>query len=1025
MRGVTRRRAAIAGAGVVALAGIGLWVERRSLADGAIANELARRGVRASYRVVDIGFRWERLENIVIGDPRKPDLTADWAEVRVMATIGGVGVTEVRAGGVRLRGKLVDGKVGFGEVDRMIPASTGAPFTLPDLNVDLSDARIALATAYGNVGARLDGRGSLADGFRGKIAAVAPAFVVPGCRAERASLYADVAVSARRPTIRGPLRAGQLVCGRTRISEAALGLDVALSEAFDRWQGSSVIGVTTISSGQQVLRGVTGRVGFEGGSRATNGSVAVKIASASTTFASMTGMSVDGKFGVRGSDLDGRGTVGAARVVVDRRYAGQLGSLRADGTPVGPLLDKLRDAASGAARSLAVSADVAGQVRGSQASAILTALTATTPQGMRLHVGGGRGIRFGAQGLFADTRATLSGGGFPTVAAEFRRVADGVTSGVARVEPYAAGNARLALTPVQFRFGRAGAVRIATVATLDGPLGDGRVDGLRMPVQVSVVGRGVAVNPGCSAVSFEGLKVSGLVLDAAALRLCAGEGGLVSVRNGQVGGGATIGVTRLTGRLGSSPVSIGAASGSLMLAGNRVSLGDVGVRLGTADRLTMLDVGTLDGKFSGGAMTGSFAGLSGKIANVPLLIGAGAGRWSLKGGALGVEGAASVSDEASPVRFNTLAAEDIKLRLAGNRVDVTGMLREPGSHTDVSAVAITHDLGRGVGHAALDVAGITFGKSLQPEKLTPLTLGVVANVAGSMSGKGHIDWSPAGVTSGGRFVTNGLDFAAAFGPVTGLSGEIVFTDLLGLVTAPGQTVSIATVNPGIPVPDGRVTYHLAAGQRIVVEGGRWPFAGGALILDPTTLDMGVSKERRLTFRVEGLDAAKFIQQLEFENLSATGIFDGAMPMIFDDQGGRIVGGKISARPGGGTLSYVGDVSNAQMNVFAKLAFDALKAIRYNNLTIEMDGALDGEIISKVNFKGVNEAPTTEKRGYFARQFSNLPFIFNITIRAPFRGLLTTARTFQDPSALISGLPITGTVVPPAKPIQPIESGKRP
>jgi translocation and assembly module TamB len=183
--------------------------------------------------------------------------------------------------------------------------------------------------------------------------------------------------------------------------------------------------------------------------------------------------------------------------------------------------------------------------------------------------------------------------------------------------------------------------------------------------------------------------------------------------------------------------------------------------------------------------------------------------------------------------------------------------------------------------------------------------------------------------------------------------------------------------------------------------------------------MGVTKERRLTFRVEGLDAAKFIQQLEFENLAATGLFDGAMPMIFDDKGGRIVGGKIVARPGGGTLSYVGDVSNAKLNAYAKLAFDALKAIRYNNLAIGMDGALDGEIISTVNFRGVNQAPATEKRGYFARQFSNLPFIFNITIRAPFRGLLNTARTYQDPSSLLSGLPHN----PPA--IQPPESGKRP
>jgi hypothetical protein len=45
--------------------------------------ELARRGVRATYKVTGIGFGAERLENVVIGDPADPDLTARNVEVRV------------------------------------------------------------------------------------------------------------------------------------------------------------------------------------------------------------------------------------------------------------------------------------------------------------------------------------------------------------------------------------------------------------------------------------------------------------------------------------------------------------------------------------------------------------------------------------------------------------------------------------------------------------------------------------------------------------------------------------------------------------------------------------------------------------------------------------------------------------------------------------------------------------------------------------------------------------------------------
>ncbi len=75
---------------------------------------------------------------------------------------------------------------------------------------------------------------------------------------------------------------------------------------------------------------------------------------------------------------------------------------------------------------------------------------------------------------------------------------------------------------------------------------------------------------------------------------------------------------------------------------------------------------------------------------------------------------------------------------------------------------------------------------LQPSDLTKLTYGVIADVAGTVSGEGHIRWNGEGVTSDGVFRTAGTDLAAAFGPVTGIAGEIRFTDLLNLETAPGQ-----------------------------------------------------------------------------------------------------------------------------------------------------------------------------------------------------------------------------------------------
>jgi translocation and assembly module TamB len=272
-------------------------------------------------------------------------------------------------------------------------------------------------------------------------------------------------------------------------------------------------------------------------------------------------------------------------------------------------------------------------------------------------------------------------------------------------------------------------------------------------------------------------------------------------------------------------------------------------------------------------------------------------------------------------------------------------------------------------------------------------------VHGSVSGEGHIAWTPDGVTSSGRFGTRDTDLAAAFGPVTGLSTEIVFTDLLNMTSAPGQIATVKSINPGVEVVDGTVRYRLLAGQRVQVDGARWPFAGGALALDPTLLDLAQDRERRLTFQVDGADAAMFLQQFDFKNLNATGVFDGTLPMIFDAKGGRIENGRLAIRQGGGSLAYVGEISQKDLGFWGNLAFGALKSLRYRSLKIAMNGPLAGEMITEVHFTGVSQGEGA-KTNFLIRRLQRLPFAFNVRIRAPCRGLLDSAQDYWEPSRLI-------------------------
>ena len=378
----------------------------------------------------------------------------------------------------------------------------------------------------------------------------------------------------------------------------------------------------------------------------------------------------------------------------------------------------------------------------------------------------------------------------------------------------------------------------------------------------------------------------------------------------------------------------------------------------------------------------------------------------------------------SPARFNPLRSTDFALRIRGNDVRGAGTLNEPQSGVQVTDVALRHDISRGVGSADLDVANLRFApEGLQPERLTRLTLGVVADVDATLAGRGRIDWAPSAVTSTGRFRIQAASFAAPFGPVTGLATELEFTDLLGLVTAPGQRLTVATVNPGILVEEGVASYRLLPGFRVAVEGARWPFAGGELLLQPTVLDFSEDAARRLTFELRGLDAARFVNQLEFSNINATGTFDGTLPMVFDADGGRVTGGALASRAPGGTLAYVGEVSNANLGIWGDIAFDALKSIQYENMTIGIDGRLDGEMVSQIRFNGVSRGTIEPVAtgliarigGQLAKEVQRIPFIFNIRVAGPFRSLIAMARSFDDPSMLIQDRlgPQFQTVQPPS------------
>ncbi|MDT8759335.1 YdbH domain-containing protein [Sphingomonas psychrotolerans] len=992
------RRLLLALALLVVLTLIAVWLQRRTIAREFVDRELRRRGVPAQYRIEQLSPWRQRLTQVVIGDPRDPDLVADWIELGTSLSPWRAEVLELRAGKLRIKGRLIGSRLSLGTIDRLLPAPSGKPFTLPHVRLDVGDAMLRLKSEYGAVDVAVAGRGMLDDGFAGTARLASAGLNLGSCAASRVAGAFDLRIRRAAPALTGTLAAARLHCADVRLEAPKAALQAKLGAGLDSWIGTADLQLRKIAAGPRNAAALGGRVSFGGSARGTQGRLALRSQRFEAPELAGVGLQLAGDYRIAPPRLEYRGTLVATTARLPRRLIAQsaAAAAAARGSPLGPVATRLAQSAAAAAAAFDASADVSVAASPDGLTYAMPRLAIVAGSGARLTFDRGRGLSGDSVGApQLDGTLAIRGGGLPDALVRLSQQSGGRLHGMGFVRPYAAGDARLALSRIAFTIGADGGAAQA-VATLSGPVGSGRIEDLSLPLDARWRDGRVALNPRCTSIRYQRLAIGGAVLAPTSATACPIGAAMVELSPAGTSGGIRLAGPRLTGRIGSSPLSFAAADARVELAGRRFSLTDAQVRVG-AGRVTRLDLGRLDGSF-GNRLGGRFAGLGGQIGAVPLVISGATGNWQVQDGGLALTGKLQLSDAATPARFHPLISDDARLQLAGNAITASAGLQSPAG-VSVARTEIRHDLGSGRGSAAITVPGLRFAEGgLQPSDLTPLTFGVIADVSGVVEGSGMIAWSPEGVTSTGRFGTRGVDLAAAFGPVRGLATELQFTDLLNLRTAPGQIATTAEINPGVPVRNGQIRFRLLDSQRVAVEGARWPFAGGELVLEPTILDFSERRERRMTFQVIGADAALFLKEMEFDNLDATGTFDGTLPMIFDEKGGRIEGGSLRARAGG-SIAYVGELSQRDLGVWGNMAFQALKSLNYRSLTIAMNGPLAGDMVTEIRFSGVSQGKGA-KSNFLLRRLAKLPFVFNVRVSAPFKQLLDSVQSWYDPNRLI-------------------------
>lgn len=954
-----------------------LWAGRQPLTAAGVRQYLESKGVPARFDIVALSARRVVLQDVSLGqagDSTARRLIIDYAlGLRPQ-------VARITLEGARLKARVhADGTYDLGALQPLVPPPSDEPLRLPDFDLRLEDARLQVSTPAGPIRLTINGQGNLAKVFQATVAGDTARLQLDGARADSVFLNADAT-----------LRNGLLMIR----AQAA----------------STTLSVPMARQARQAALAFHGTVRLKDAELA--GAWAARVAAARLPGVAVEILRAKGlaTFSPATTTAWARVQAAAVQARPDEQSIRRLRVLWS-GLPASPL-DPLK---FGLSRTL----DVLAAGTDAQADATVTWRGDSGAVGLRA-------VRLGSLATADSTDLRIALSSLHTTGSiAFRLTPAGLPALSGRAQGIAFQPGRppsgdLMLNPVQWRAKdldvaldrtavslAPGGMQVTTRLTASLQHQGIRIDALRVPVALAFDADGAVRLPtGCQSLSVARLRVQSLDIGPANTRLCAVQGPLLSVSpRGAVRGAATLTLAPLPIRQAETRLDLAPSRIALALSG---SLQDPVVALEARALRAALEVGphavsmkaeALGLHWTSRAATLSLAGGAAELAGQPVALSGVAFAASL-----GPGGDVQVRNATALLRNTAARPAFAAIRLSGGRADLRGAALQGDGALLLNAKAqrigsfrFAHDLAAAEGSAHIGIDGLTFSPDLEAYELTELARGQVENVSGTVAAQADLAWGQ-GIAAKGMIAFRNLGVAtAALGPIEGINGTIVLDDLLAPHSPPDQTVTIDKINPGVAVAHGVLRFQLLPDFHLRVQEARWPFAGGDLFLEPMVIDPAADIQR-MTFRAANMDAALLLQQFDLKNLRVTGRLDGAFPIVAEGTALRVENGRITTQPGGGLIQYVGEIGK-EVTGPSKLAFDALQRFRYDSAVLELNGDLAGEIVAGIRFSGENQAPVSPAAGLPIRA-DGLPFKFNVTVRAPFRGLLNTASGLFDARKVI-------------------------
>ncbi|MFT3729311.1 MAG: YdbH domain-containing protein [Terricaulis sp.] len=748
-------------------------------------------------------------------------------------------------------------------------------------------------------------------------------------------------------------------------------------------------------------------------------------------------------------ESNGRITLAASHLTPDGQRTVHSAFPGLGGTPVGPTFAKAQHALLAAGRNFDLSLGFTARADGNGAHIVVMAPTSVrAANGTTLELKPLRQdtpaltMQWPGAALHGAIELDIAGGGAPNAGLLFDSIdwapdAPFDAQGTLSLTDWRTENASISTDELNIGVTIApsghGRVDLSGPARISGPIGDGEVRDLLANLDVGVLwdtGWRVTPNQRCIPVSLGGLDTAGLSFAAGRFSLCSLDNALIAADAAhRLSGGFRIQSLALDGHMsgpGAQPARLGASS---VIGQFRGTTEDVALNVTAAapSIAVTMDQGRvlavrganltanahlgehwrIDGAFAQGAL--SDPAMPGAISAIQ-------GHWSAAPDAndnavIRVEAAQALLSALTPHTqqeqplFHTLRILDLDASLSDGLIDAHGNIVIEEGARQLASFTAEHNVSLGAGQARVVADALTFGPNLQPYDISELARGMVDNVRGPASAEADVAWDSEHMRSSGVLHLNGVSLSTGTIPmIQDVRGDVHFDDLFALTTPQHQRLHVGLINPGIAVNNGDILFQLLPQQHIAIEQAQFDFAGGKLLVTPVTIAIGAD-ETRFELTLRDVDAATLISTLNVPDVTATGHVEGRFPLLLTRRSAYIHDGLLESQGDGGTISYVGHAGDGAGG-FARVAFDALRNFRYDNLRLTLNGDLAGDIVSQIQFTGHNSGKPidlgsmTNIPGVGRVTVRGVPFDFHVNVTAPFRSLADTAASIVDPTHLL-------------------------